>query len=131
VQIGRHIFYRLPSVLGDARSFFQRYAGKEPEIPKPESTIVLPPSPATQELADALVGNQSNGPVRDVEKAASPTTELAIDSSHGALIVDGGAAPVAAHHEKTSNDCPAGGDRKQVTAIRAENLRAGLTPSGC
>lgn len=131
VQIGRHIFYRLPSVLGDARSFFQRYAGKEPEIPKPQSTVVLPPSPATQELANVLGADQSNGPAKDVEKAASPVTELAIDSSHGSLIVDGGAAPAVVHRAKAASDCPVAGDRQQMTAIRADNLRAGVSASGC
>lgn len=131
VQIGRHIFYRLPSVLGDSRSFFQRYAGKEPEIPEPQSTVVLPASPATQELANALIADHTNGPAKDVEKAASPTTQLAIDSSHGTLIADGATPPVDAHHEKASSDCSLAGDHKQLTAIHADNLRVGLSLSGC
>ena len=131
VQIGRHIFYRLPSVLGDARSFFQHYAGREPEIPKPQSTVVLPPSPATQALANALIADDTNGPTKDVEKAASPTAQLAIDSSHGTLIVDGGTPPVEAHHEKASSGCPVAGDHKQLTAIGANNLRVGISTPGC
>jgi spore germination cell wall hydrolase CwlJ-like protein len=131
VQIGRHIFYRLPSVLGDSRSFFQHYSGKEPEIPKPASTVILPTSPTTQQMANALIADQSNGPAKDVEKAASPKTQLAIDSSHGTLIADGIAAPVGEHHEKAASECVAASDHKQVIAIRAEDLRAGLTSFAC
>jgi len=44
VQIGRHIFYRLRSVFGDSRSFFQHYAGSEPPVSKPGAALVLPPT---------------------------------------------------------------------------------------
>jgi len=130
-QIGRHIFYRLPSVLGDARSFYQRYAGKEPEIPTPQATVVLPTTPAAQQLADVLMADQSNGPSKDIEKATSPTAELAIDSSHGTLIADAGASPVQKRDEKPASDCSATDGHKQLTAIGANNLRAGIAASGC
>jgi hypothetical protein len=131
VQIGRHIFYRLPSVLGDSRSFFQHYAGKEPEIPKPDETVVLPPSPATAELATALTSDAAAGASPAVEKAATPASSLAIDSSHGTLLADAQSPAIEEHKPKTATDeCASSGDRKKLAPIGANDLRAGLS-SNC
>jgi spore germination cell wall hydrolase CwlJ-like protein len=131
VQIGRHIFYRLPSVLGDSRSFFQRYAGKEPELPKPDTAVTIAPSAATAELATALISDAASGTAKEVEKAAEPASPLAIDSNHGTLIADGQAPAVEAKQPKASGECPTGNDGKQITGLRANNLRAGVAASGC
>jgi hypothetical protein len=132
VQIGRHIFYRLPSVLGDSRSFFQHYAGKEPEIPKPDDTVVVPPSPATQQLAAALTSDSTAGVAVAAEKAAEPASPLAIDSSHGTLLADEQVPTIEAHKPKAAPDeCASSGDRKKVAPIGANDLRAGVTSSAC
>jgi Cell Wall Hydrolase len=132
VQIGRHIFYRLPSVLGDSRSFFQHYAGKEPEIPQPGAAVTLPPSPATDELASALVSDAASGAAKEVEKAAEPVVPLAIDASHGTLIGDPQVPAAPAHRPKASNACAGPAERKQLSPISANDLRAGVSvPSGC
>lgn len=128
VQIGRHIFYRLPSLLGDSRSFFQRYAGKEPDIPKPDATVVLPPSPATADLATALTSDSTASSTPAVEKAATPASSLAIDSSHGTLLADAQGPAIEAHKPKAAgNDCAAAAGSKKISAIAANDLRAGIS----
>ena len=129
VQIGRHIFYRLPSLLGDTRSFFQRYAGKEPEIPKPDATVLVPPSASTDQLATALTSDTASGVAVTVEKAAEPASPLAIDSSHGTLLADAQAPTIEAHKPKAAADkCAASVDRKKLTPIGANDLHAGASP---
>jgi hypothetical protein len=130
VQIGRHIFYRLSSVLGDSRSFFQHYAGKEPEIPRPGGTAILPEVPADP-LASALIGDAAKLPRDPVEKASAPASPLAIDSTHGTLIADAHAPPPAAHRQKASSDCTASSKSKQLTPLGANDLRAGLSAPLC
>jgi hypothetical protein len=130
VQIGRHIFYRLPSVLGDGRSFFQHYAGKEPEIPKPGETVILPQTATTEQLANALVGDTGAAP-KEVEKAAEPASQLAIDSSRGTLLADEQTPTIQAHPPETKSACAASGVRKQLAPISANDLRAGVASSGC
>src|SRR5581483_2515385 len=125
VQIGRHIFYRLPSLLGDSRSFFQHYAGKEPEIPKPDATVVPPLSPATEQLANALTSDPAPVGNPTVEKAATPASPLAIDSSHGTLLADTHAPTLEAHKPKApATECTTSGDRKKLAPIGANDLRA-------
>jgi exopolysaccharide biosynthesis WecB/TagA/CpsF family protein len=132
VQIGRHIFYRLRSSLGDSRSFFQRYAGAEPLVRPPDAAVVLPPSADTAELASALIGDNVNGAAPDVEKAAQPTSALVADANRPTLIVDGDtAAAAASHRTEPSGECAAASDRKQITALGANDLRAGTTSPGC
>jgi hypothetical protein len=130
VQIGRHIFYRLPSVLGESRSFFQHYAGKEPEIPNPDEAAVLPQSAATEQLATALVGDAENGP-KEVEKAAEPAAQLAIDASLGTLVADEQTPTIQARRPKAPGECAAGSERKQLAPIGANDLRAGVSASNC
>lgn len=129
VQVGRHIFYRLHGALGDSRSFFQRYAGTEPPIPQPGSAVLLPPSSATEALAATLINDSLNG-ASNVEKAAEPTSPLAVDSMRGTLVADQG-APVAAHRAKSSIDCPVTGDGKQLAPLTAVDMHSGAAGTGC
>jgi len=131
VQIGRHIFYRLPSVLGDARSFFQHYAGKEPELPQPKPADTPPDAAAAEQLASALIGDDPKALPPQVERAAEPASILATDSSHGTLIADAQAPTIKVHKSKPASECTATDDRKQVTALSANDLRSGITAPGC
>jgi hypothetical protein len=131
IQIGRHIFYRLRSSLGDSRSFFQRYAGTEPPLPVQDTAVVIPSEAVTQQLASALISDGIEGASRDVEKAAAQAVSpLLIDSSRGVLLADAGARPSPAHKKATSSCAPAP-DRKQIGRLEAANLRAGSNDIGC
>ena len=132
VQIGRHIFYRLRSSLGDSRSFLQRYAGTEPSPPIREAVTVIPPDAVTQELASALMSDHVEGISKDVEKAAvGPTSPLEIDATRSVLLADSGAAPAPVHQAKPSSSCMPAADRKQLAPLRANDMRAGASASGC
>ena len=134
VQIGRHIFYRLRGTLGDSRSFFQRYAGSEPLPPKPETdtAVVIPPAAVTDQLASALISDNVAGASTDVEKAAVPPAPAPlVDSLHGTLLADGEAAPVPSPRHKRTADCPASSQGKQLKPLTAEDMRAGVSNSGC
>jgi hypothetical protein len=131
VQIGRHIFYRLPSVLGDARSFFQHYAGKEPELPQPKPADTPPDAAAAEQLASALIGDDPKALPPQVERAAEATSVLATDSSHGTLIADAQAPTITAHKSKPASECTATDDHKQVTALSANDLRSGAPAPRC
>lgn len=130
VQIGRHIFYRLPSVLGDSRSFFQRYAGVEPQLPQPKPADTIETAATTEQLASALINNDPNIAMKDVEKAAEPASPLASDSSHGMLISDAQPPAIVTRKPKSSSECPASAS-KQITALSANDLRSGISASGC
>jgi hypothetical protein len=131
VQIGRHIFYRLPKALGDSRSFFQRYAGAEPQLPQPDASVVIPASAVTEQLASALISDNVNGGAADVEKAAQPISPLAVDSSGSTLIADGEAPPAPSHRSKSSSECAAAGDRRQLAPLGATDMHAAAAPAGC
>ena len=131
VQVGRHIFYRFRSSLGDSRAFYQRYAGIEPQVSTPATGIVLPPSEATEQLANALISDDIEG-VKDVEKAApAPTPPLLIDSAHGTLIADAEAPPASPKKIKPVSDCAAKSGSKQVAPLGANDLRASGGSQGC
>jgi len=130
VQIGRHIFYRLPSVLGDSRSFFQHYAGKEPEIPKPDAATILPEAP-TDPLASALISDASKTTAEQIEKAASPASPLAIDSTRGTLLADAKVPTIGTRRPKPSSECATSSNAKQLTPLGANDLRAGVSTPGC
>ena len=134
IQIGRHIFYRLRSSLGDRRAFVQRYAGTEPEVRPPDGAVVLPESAMTQQLAGALLSDNVNGPPKDVEKAASATraSPLAADLGSGSLILDGqapatGTSPV----KKSPVECPKSGEGKKLSPLGKAETRAGESSSTC
>ncbi|MFL6727923.1 MAG: hypothetical protein ACJ8FS_15620, partial [Sphingomicrobium sp.] len=130
VQIGRHIFYRLRSTLGDRNAFVQRYAGAEPEV-HPANAVVLPQSAMTEQLAGALISDSLNGAAKDVEKAGvAPPPPLAADVGVGSLIL-GGQAPSPSRGRKPSADCAAGGENKQLSPLAKADMRAGGSSPGC
>ena len=125
VQIGRHIFYRLRSSLGDNRSFFQRYAGKEPSLPTPGSTVVIPPEAVSHELANALLSDGIEGASKDVEKASpAASSALLIDKSHGTLLSDTAGAPGPTKRTKSSADCSTVSDRRKLAPLGSNDMRA-------
>jgi N-acetylglucosaminyldiphosphoundecaprenol N-acetyl-beta-D-mannosaminyltransferase len=133
VQIGRHIFYRLRSTLGERNAFSQHYAGAEPEVKPPNAAVVLPQSAMTEQLAGALLGENVGGPSKEVEKAAQPVTPpLAADLGGGSLIVDGQPL-VAAPKPRTKPpmECAAAGESKKLSPLEKADLRAGGSALGC
>jgi len=131
VQIGRHIFYRFRSSLGDSRAFFQRYAGTEPLLPAPDAAVVIPAEAITPELASALISDSSAKATPDVEKASlAPSERPLIDSVHGTLLADGDKVPASIRRPKSAADCPAD-DRRRLTPLGANEIRAGSNASTC
>jgi len=131
VQIGRHIFYRLKSSLGDSRAFFQRYAGSEPLPPKPDTAVVIPPADVTDQLASALISDGVTASAQEVEKAAPPTTPAPlIDSLHGTLIGDDRFTTEVKRPKKRS-ECPPSNEGKQLRPLGPNDIRAGDSHNGC
>jgi hypothetical protein len=132
VQIGRHIFYRLRSSLGDSRAFFQRYAGKEPTLPMPASPTIIPPQAVTQELANALLTDGTAGSVKEVEKASAQTSaQLLIDSTHGTLMMDSSAERTPAKKPGHLAGCSDDLEGKKLSPLGPNDLRAAHGSSGC
>ena len=131
IQIGRHIFYRLRGAYGDGSSFFQHYAGAEPLLPNPRAAVAVPGLSAAAQLAGALIANNIDGVPDDVEKAARPATQLAIDSSHGTLIGEAADPPPVPPRRQASSDCAAVGEGKQLAPLSATNMRSDAATSGC
>ena len=135
VQIGRHIFYRLRGAVGDKRAFFQRYAGFEPSLPAPLPIVtgVTANTPEQQQqLAKALVSDNSAGAAKDVEKAAAGRSALAVDAAVSTLIADGQAprAQPTDRRSRRSSQCNADADQKQLTPLGANDLRSvSISPS--
>jgi hypothetical protein len=131
VQIGRHIFYRLRSSLGDSRAFFQHYAGSEPLPPKPETAVVIPPADVTDQLASALISDGVTASAQEVEKAAPPATPPPlIDSLHGTLIGDD-RVTTEVQRPKERSECPPSSDGKQLRPLGPNDIRAGDSHNGC
>jgi N-acetylglucosaminyldiphosphoundecaprenol N-acetyl-beta-D-mannosaminyltransferase len=130
LQIGRHIFYRLRSSLGDGRSFFQRYAGAEPSLPKPDATVVVPGSTDAERLANALISDDVNGSAPEVEKVAQAASPLLIDSSRGTLVADQQGSVTPSAKRKPVSDC-AIGERKQLVPLGANDMRSSANATTC
>jgi spore germination cell wall hydrolase CwlJ-like protein len=130
VQIGRHIFYRLPGTYGEGRSFFQRYAGAEPQLPVPHPPTELPARSETAALASALIGDDLHGSGPNVEKAAEPTAVLLADADRPTLLVDRAAPTAVSHRRQSANECAAR-DGKQLTPLGANDMRSVASSSGC
>lgn len=133
VQVGRHIFYRLKGSLGDSRAFMQRYVGVEPQLPQPPAAVIIPPAAVTEQLANALIDNGLSAPPKDVEKANTPAASpLAIDAVKGSLLTDTKDPAVSTTRTKsTTVDCAASSERKQLSPLRADDIRASSSPTGC
>lgn len=131
VQVGRHIFYRLPKILGEARAFSQRYGGTEPVIREPGATVVLPATGATEQLATALISDTLQGGPKDAERASpQPTSPLMADSA-GTLLADAQSAPPQQRRSKSGADCSVGADRKQLAPLGANDMRTSAAGPGC
>lgn len=130
VQIGRHIFYRLRGTYGDRGSFFQHYAGVEPQLPDPRAVVTLPPSSATAQLASDLLSDSVNGAPSEVEKVAQPASPLAIDSSQGILIADP-AGSAGTHRRRPSAECQVPAEGKQLSPLSATNMHSDAAAPGC
>jgi spore germination cell wall hydrolase CwlJ-like protein len=134
VQIGRHIFYRLRGSVGDRRSFFQRYAGFEPPLPDPRPAIAAVPlgtSAEEQQLAKALIGEDSKGTVHDAEKATLAATPLLSDSVRSTLIADEQVPQITSHPSKSVATCPRDNERKQLAPLAPTDMRAGASSLTC
>jgi spore germination cell wall hydrolase CwlJ-like protein len=131
-QIGRHIFYRLRSSLGDARAFSQHYGGTEPPFREPGATVVIPQTPEGQQLASALIndGTQTAATKAD-PPPPKPATPLLIDSTPSVLLADGQEPPQQRHRSKPSTECSVGADRKQLAPLGATDMRSGVSASSC
>jgi spore germination cell wall hydrolase CwlJ-like protein len=133
VEIGRHIFYRLRSSLGDSNAFSQRYAGVEPDPPQPAqpgATVVIPSAAVTDQLANALIGDEVNNGPKQVEKvSAQPSSPLLIDASPSSLVADSGVPKGSAPNAKSARDCPATIDDKRVSPLRPNDVRLLAAPS--
>ncbi len=133
VQIGRHIFYRLRGSVGDSRAFLQRYAGTEPPLPSPlPPAVVAPLSGADeQQLAKAVVGEDSKGVANEVEKIATAVSPLVVDFVRPTLVVDQQMPTTTSKRRKSATECTADDQRKKLTPLTANDMRAAAATSGC
>jgi len=136
VQIGHHIFYRLKGTLGSSAAFSQRYAGTEPNLAAPASTVAVA-NEAADEAAQLLNSDvPGRTPVAaDAAALAPPQPKQVVlaDSSKGQLLIDeGGAAPVSrkATSPKPGDDCPAA-ISKRIVPIEPNDVRVRTSDAGC
>ena len=137
VQIGHHIFYRLRSSLGSAAAFSQRYAGAEPNLPAPASTVAVTAQAAdqAQALLDSGLAGEKPPPLAadaaGVAAAGEPKQVLLADSSKGALLLDQGVVlPAATPRKRAREECQAVSE-KHMRAAAPNDLKAGSAPGGC
>jgi spore germination cell wall hydrolase CwlJ-like protein len=136
VQIGHHIFYRLKGGLGTDRAFSQRYAGKEPDLTPPPSTVAVASEAAEQ--AQALLNSGLAGAppplaadAAGVAGATEPKQVLLADSSKGALLIDAGGASAAPGKQPRPVDGCTDESGKQIRPAAPNDLRASSTRSSC
>jgi spore germination cell wall hydrolase CwlJ-like protein len=134
VQIGRHIFYRLRSSVGDPRAFSQRYAGTEPPFREPGAAVVIPQTPDGQQVASTLISDSAPAPA--AAKSAGnappkPEIPLLIDTTTSKLLIDGQTPAQPVHRRKPTDDCNISRDVKPATRLSATDMRSGLSASGC
>lgn len=134
VQIGHHIFYRLRGGLGSNSAFSQHYAGFEPNLPAPASTVAVATEAADQ--AQALLESGVAGPppvaadAAGLAAAEEPKRILLADSSKGVLLIDQSATPIQKAPPKPRTDCTAESS-KQILPVAPINVRARNSNSGC
>jgi hypothetical protein len=136
VQIGHHIFYRLKGGLGTDPAFSQRYAGKEPDLPPPPSTVAVAAEATDQAQALLNSGLAGDAPPPLVADAAGlaaadqPKQVLLADSKTSGLLIDKGTAPSEPHKQVHSDDCAA--DKgKRILPTAPNDLHAGAPAGGC
>jgi spore germination cell wall hydrolase CwlJ-like protein len=134
VQIGRHIFYRLRSSVGDPRAFSQRYAGTEPPFREPGAAVVIAQTPDGQRAASTLISDSAPAPAAaKLAGNAPPKPEipLLIDATASKLLIDGQTPAQPVHRRNPTDDCNVSRDVKQTTRLSATDMRSGLSASGC
>jgi spore germination cell wall hydrolase CwlJ-like protein len=137
VQIGHHIFYRLRGGLGADPAFSQRYAGKEPDLPAPPSTVAVAAQAVDPAQAQALLNSGLAGaPPRvaadaaGVAAASEPKQVLLADSSKATLLIDKGAAPAQAAKRSPQEECDVR-QGKHIEPLAPIDLHARPSGSGC
>lgn len=136
VQIGHHIFYRLRGGLGTDAAFSQHYAGKEPDLPAPPSTVAVATQATDQAQAllnSGLAGDKPPVVAADAAgtaAASAPKQVLLADSSRGTLLIDKGAAPTTPSKRRAQAECAVEGS-KQILPAAPTNLHAGSSGSSC
>ena len=135
VQIGHHIFYRLRGSLGSSAAFSQRYAGMEPNLPPPASTVAVANEAVDQ--AEQLLNSDVPGrtPVAadgTALAAPGPKEVLLADTGKGQLLIDQGAAPVVgkAAPPKSREDCAAASSQR-IMPVAPNDVRVGSPNSSC
>jgi spore germination cell wall hydrolase CwlJ-like protein len=134
VQIGRHIFYRLRSSVGDPRAFSQRYAGTEPPFREPGAAVVIAQTPDGQRAASTLISDSAPAPAAaKLAGNAPPKPEipLLIDATASKLLIDGQTPAQPVHRRNPTDDCNISRDVKPATRLSATDMRSGLSASGC
>jgi hypothetical protein len=86
-----------------------------------------------QQLAKALVSDDTAGAAKNVEKAAAATSALAVDATTSTLIADDQVPRAPSTHDrpKRSAQCGSDGDQKQLTPLGANDLKSAGAGSGC
>ena len=136
VQVGRHIFYRLQGSMGSSGAFSQRYAGREPDLPTPPSSLAVAVEATDQAealLNSGLAGERPPTVAADaagIAAAGQPKQVLLADSNKGALLIDQGAAPSATKKAITGNECVTVAG-KRLTPATPQDLRAGSSGDSC
>lgn len=136
IQIGHHIFYGLRGGLGTAAAFSQHYAGKEPDLPPPPSTVAVATQAADQAQGLLNSGDATTRPPPVAADAAGlaaanePKQILLADSSKSALLIDQGAQLAPAKKRRARDDCPVEAS-KRILPAAPNDLKAGDKASGC
>jgi len=136
VQVGRHIFYRLQGSLGSSAAFSQRYAGKEPDLPAPPSSVAVATDAINQAealLNSGLAGDRPPPVAADaagIAAAGEPKQVLVADASKGTLLIDNGAAPAVTSKPKSSDECVTQSG-KRIRPKTPNDLRAGASTDAC
>ncbi|HZC39006.1 MAG TPA: cell wall hydrolase [Sphingomicrobium sp.] len=131
VQIGHHIFYRLRGGLGSSAAFSQHYAGAEPNLAPPPSTVAVANEATDQ--AQQLLNSGLAGPPPVAADAVGPAGAqepkqvLLADARQGVLLIDKGAAPVHKVAPKPRDDCARTGS-KQIVPAAPNDVRAADNP---
>jgi spore germination cell wall hydrolase CwlJ-like protein len=137
IQIGHHIFYRLKGGLGTDPAFSQRYAGKEPDLPPPPSSVAVAADATgqAQALIDSGLAGDSPPPLAadaaGLAGADKPKDVLLADATKPTLLIDKGiAAPANAPKKRASENCDEA-NSKRVLPTAPNDFRAGSAASGC
>jgi hypothetical protein len=137
VQIGHHIFYRLKGGLGTDPAFSQRYAGREPALPPPPSTVEVAAQAADQAQAlldSGLAGDHPPPLVADaagIAAAGEPKQVLLADANKPALLIDKDASAATPAPKKQAHaDCDVESG-KRIVAATPNDLHAGKSGIQC